>query len=188
MTAGVEILAEAARRGVVLAVEGNRLNWKAPSRAMTPDLIETLRKNKKEIIALLRERDVWARQRWGCPPDGEIIISLLMPKLSGKEAELLVGYFAHQPNTVIQWICDQTSRYDLAVPHWKPPAIREFAAALDCMLWQWADVLGLPEQASRYERVQQAIKKLKELDEIAQHLAQKWPTPAKGKLDGGPST
>ena len=107
-----------------------------------------------------------------------------MPKLSGKEAELLVGYFAHQPNTVIQWICDQASRYDLAVPHWKPPAIREFAAALDCLLWQWADVLGLPEQASRYERVQQAIKKLKELDEIAQHFAQQWPA----KTEGGQST
>ena len=54
MTAGVEILAEAARRGVILAVEGNWLNWKAPSRAMTSDLIETLRKNKKELIELLR--------------------------------------------------------------------------------------------------------------------------------------
>tara|TARA_B100002003_G_scaffold26648_1_gene22187 strand:+ start:982 stop:1536 length:555 start_codon:yes stop_codon:yes gene_type:complete len=184
VTAGVEILAEAARRGVILAVEGNRLNWKAPSRAMTSDLIETLRKNKKEIIELLRERDVLARQRWGCPPDGEISLSLPMPRLLDKDVELLVSHFAHQPNTVIQWICDQASRYDLAVPHWKPPAIREFAAALDCLLWQWEDILRPPEQASRYERVQQAIKKLKELDEIAQHFAQQWPA----KTEGGQST
>jgi len=51
MTA-TEILSELARRGVHLEVAGDKLRWR-PKEAVTPDLVETLKQRKAEIIAAL---------------------------------------------------------------------------------------------------------------------------------------
>ena len=39
---------------------------------------------------------------------------------------------------------------------WQPPAVRELAAMLDCVLWQWEYILTPPDRASHYDRVQEA--------------------------------
>jgi len=49
-----EILAELDRRGVILEPNGDRLHYRAPQRALTPELREAITENKAEIISTLR--------------------------------------------------------------------------------------------------------------------------------------
>ena len=49
-----EILAELDRRGVVLEPNGNKLRYRAPQGALTPELREAITENKAEIISTLR--------------------------------------------------------------------------------------------------------------------------------------
>lgn len=178
MTTAPDVLAEAARRGVVLSVEGDRLTWRAPAGAVTPDLMESMRTHKTAILAALREPDVIARQRWGRPPDVEIPLSLLKPILSDRDTELVTEHTARQPAEVVRWVCQQANRYDVSASHWQPPAVRELAAMLDCLLWQWEQVLTPPARASRYDRVQEAVRKVRDLEEAARYFTEHQPAPA----------
>ena len=175
MTTAPDVLAEAARRGVVLSVEGDRLTWRAPAGAVTPDLMESMRTHKTAILAALREPDVIARQRWGRPPDVEIPLSLLKPILSDRDTELVTEHIARQSAEVVRWVCDQANRYDVSASHWQPPAARELAAMLDCLLWQWAHVLAPPERATRFDRIQEAVRKLRGLGRTARFFTEHQP-------------
>ena len=53
MTA-TQILSELQHRGVSLEVAGDKLRFR-PKAAVTPDLVEALRRRKSEILAVLRE-------------------------------------------------------------------------------------------------------------------------------------
>ena len=53
----LDVLREARRRGVELAVNGSRLHVDAPQGAMTPDLLDALRRHKADLLALVPERD-----------------------------------------------------------------------------------------------------------------------------------
>ena len=171
MTTAREIMEEAARRGVALAVEGDRLSWRAPAGAATPDLIEGMKAHKAAILEALREPDIMARQRYGRPPDCEIPLTVLRPMLSDRDAELLTAFIERQPAPVVRWVCCQADRYDLAARQWQPPAVREYAASLDCLLWQWEPLLPQPDRASRYDRVQAAVRKLRGIEDAARHFA-----------------
>jgi|GEM_PF-4991739 len=164
MTTAREIMAEAARRGVALAAKGDRLTWRAPAGAVTPDMIEGMKAHKAAILAALREPDVIARQRYGRPPEGEIPLSVLKPVLADRDAELVTAFITRQPAAVVRWVCVQADRYDVAAPHWQPPAVRELAAMLDCVLWQWGNILPPPDRASYFDRVQEAVRMLRDLD------------------------
>ena len=50
------LMADLKQRGVELAVDGDRLRWRAPEGVVTADVIETLRSHKPEVIAALAER------------------------------------------------------------------------------------------------------------------------------------
>ena len=52
-----ETLAELDRRGVVLEPNGDRLRYRAPQGALTPELREAITENKAEIISTLRRLD-----------------------------------------------------------------------------------------------------------------------------------
>jgi hypothetical protein len=163
MTTAREIMAEATRRSVALAVEGDRLSWRAPAGAVTPDLIEGMKTHKAAILDALREPDIMARQRYGRPPDCEIPLTVLRPMLSDRDAELLTAFIERQPAPVVRWVCCQADRYDVAAHQWQPPAVREYAAMIDCLLWQWGQVLTLPDRASRQDRTKEAIQLLRDL-------------------------
>ena len=49
-----ETLAELDRRGVVLEPNGDKLRYRAPQGALTPELREAITENKAEIISTLR--------------------------------------------------------------------------------------------------------------------------------------
>ena len=53
MTSG-ETLAELERLGVVLEPNGDKLRYRAPQGALTPELREAITENKAEIISTLR--------------------------------------------------------------------------------------------------------------------------------------
>ena len=53
MTSG-ETLAELERLGVVLEPNGNKLRYRAPQGALTPELREAITENKAEILSTLR--------------------------------------------------------------------------------------------------------------------------------------
>ena len=53
MTSG-ETLAELERLGMVLEPNGNKLRYRAPQGALTPELREAITENKAEIISTLR--------------------------------------------------------------------------------------------------------------------------------------
>jgi hypothetical protein len=79
-----------------------------------------------------------------------------------------------QPPAVWQWIEDQAGRYaqrDTRRP--RPDAF--LAAALDCLLWQWAELASLPapDRASRYDRIQEAVKLLRSLEEADRYFTER---------------
>ncbi len=160
----VEMLLEAAQqRGIHLTAEGDRLKWSGPAGAMPPDLLAELRTHKPALLAALRLADITARQRWGRPPVESIPVSFTRPTLPDRDAELLTEYIARQPQEVVQWVVEQAARYDAAFPAWEPRVSREWAAALDCLLWQWERPLDLPSNTPRPVRVRAALSLLRSL-------------------------
>lgn len=51
-----EVLSELENRGVAITTDGDRLRWRAPKGAMTPDLIQRAQAYKPAILALLTNR------------------------------------------------------------------------------------------------------------------------------------
>ncbi len=51
-----QILTMAHKKGIILSVQGDLIIYKAPLGTMTPDLIESLRTHKKNIIGLLTDQ------------------------------------------------------------------------------------------------------------------------------------
>ena len=49
-----EVLSELRGRGVVLALDGDWLRWRAPKGTMTPDLLARIREHKPILLAALR--------------------------------------------------------------------------------------------------------------------------------------
>jgi hypothetical protein len=170
VTTAAEIMAEAARRGVVLRIEGGRLKWSAPTGAMTADLAGTITANKAEIIAALGVAATGSEQRHGCAPVEELPLALVRPTVTDRDGELLVEFFTRQPVAVVQWILAQADRYGTAAPHWQPPALREYAAALDALLWQWEGTLPAEDEASQGQRVKAALEKLRGLGAAAREI------------------
>lgn len=165
MTIAAEVLAEAARRGVALTIEGDRLSWRAPAGAVTPDLIEGMKTHKAAILKAIR----WPR--YGRIPTGEIPLTLSRPSLSGRTAELLTACIERRPPPVVRWVCCQADRYDVAAPHWQPPAGREYAAMLDYMLWEWERIVPPADRATRDERTQEVISILEEMNAAERHFS-----------------
>lgn len=174
------VLAQCARRGVVLAAEGDRLSWRAPAGAVTADLIEAMKTHKGAILAGLVEPDAMARQRYGRPPDHEIQPAALKPSVSDRDADLLMAWVGRQPARVLSWIVCQADRYDAAHPEWQPPVVREYAAVLDVLLWQFEPLASVPapDRASRWDRVQAAIKVLRGIQEAKAYFAEPQPPTA----------
>lgn len=57
-----DLLVDLERRGVTLELRGDRLAWRAPQGAVTPELVEVLARHKAELVELLESPDV-------CTPD-----------------------------------------------------------------------------------------------------------------------
>jgi len=134
------------------------------------------------------ESRVADRQRWGLPPGEEIPLATLTPTLRPADVDLLTAHMKRQPPAVWQWIEDQAGRYaqrDTRRP--RPDAF--LAAALDCLLWQWAELASLPppDRASRYDRIQEAVKLLRSIEEADRHFTEHRPALAGEKTKGEPS-
>ncbi len=52
-----ELLATLARMGLSIAVDGDSLRVRGPRASMTPDIAQTLRDHRVELLALLDERE-----------------------------------------------------------------------------------------------------------------------------------
>lgn len=52
-----QILSYVRQKGIVLIPDGDRINYKAPSGIMTPDLVETIRTHKHAILGALSQGD-----------------------------------------------------------------------------------------------------------------------------------
>ena len=50
-----QILSYVRQKGVILIPNGDRINYKAPSGVMTPDLAETIRTHKQAILSILNQ-------------------------------------------------------------------------------------------------------------------------------------
>ena len=61
MTAAA-LVADLRKRGVALAVVGDRLRWRAPKGVMTEAMVKALRCHKADVLAALNARKA---QRWG---------------------------------------------------------------------------------------------------------------------------
>ena len=66
-----ETLAELDRRGVVLEPNGDRLRYRAPQGALTPELREAMTENKAEIISTLRRVGDGQPAPLNRPPENE---------------------------------------------------------------------------------------------------------------------
>jgi hypothetical protein len=80
---------------------------------------------------------------------------------------------------VWQWIEGQAGRYAQR-DTWRPQPDAFLAAALDCLLWQWAELASLPapDRASRYDRIQEAMKLLRSLKEADRYFTEQRPATA----------
>jgi len=134
------------------------------------------------------ESRVADRQRWGLSPGEEIPLATLTPTLRQADVALLTAYIKRQPPAVWQWIEDQALRYaqrDTRRP--RPDAF--LAAAMDCLLWQWAELTSIPapDRASRYDRIQEAVKLLWSIEEAYRQFTEHRPALAGEKTKGKPS-
>ncbi|MFC1453160.1 hypothetical protein ACFLSJ_07465 [Verrucomicrobiota bacterium] len=172
-----ELLAECRNRGIALTATAEGIRYAAPPGAMTQDLLSRMKAHKPAILAALLQQDTMARQRYGRPPDGDIPLSPQKPVLSDRDIELTAAFITRQPIDVVRWVCAQAERYDVATPHWQPPAIRELGAILDIVLWQWQHVLPPPGQASRHQRTQGAVRLLRDLDVDVRYFDMLWSGP-----------
>ena len=176
MTLPDQIIETATRRGIHFTAAGDRLKWTGPAGAMTPDLLSALRDHKSAILAALTEPEHISRQRWGKAPPEALRLSYLKPSLSGEDAALLSAHFARQPVEVRTWARGQSNRYSAAFAAWPPP-IREHAALLDLLLWQWERPLPLPSSALWGDRVRSALAMLRSLTAEMEFFVQHNPTP-----------
>ena len=53
----LELLAELDRLGVAVALAGDKIRLGAPAGVVPPDLLETLRRHKPELVAMLKRKD-----------------------------------------------------------------------------------------------------------------------------------
>lgn len=51
-----KILSVVNEKGIILEAQGGHINYKAPPGTMTPDLVESIRTHKKNIISLLNSK------------------------------------------------------------------------------------------------------------------------------------
>lgn len=118
------------------------------------------------------ESGVADRQRWGLPPVEEIPLATMTPPLRPADVALLTAHLKRQPPDVWQWIEDQAGRYAQR-DNRRPFPDSLLAAMLDALLWQWEGTSSLtpPDRASRYDRVQEAARKLRDLEAAAQDAA-----------------
>jgi hypothetical protein len=131
------------------------------------------------------ESPVADRQRWGLPPGEEIPLATMTPTLRPADVDLLTAHMKRQPPAVWQWIEDQAGRYAQRDTR-RPRSDAFLAAALDCLLWQWAELASLPapNRASRYDRIQEAVKLLRSLEEADRYFTEHRPAPAGEKTKG----
>jgi len=87
----------------------------------------------------------------------------------------------------VRWVCVQADRYDVASSKWQPPAVRELAAMLDVILWQWEKILSPPQNASRYDRVQESIRRLRDLHATSRSFDKLRSNPTHKKATGEPN-
>ena len=98
MTSG-ETLAELERLGVVLEPNGDKLRYRAPQGALTPELREAITENKAEIISTLRRLDD------GQPPP------LDRPPKTEQELRLWMDHTA-DPEVFARWLEWAMNRFD----------------------------------------------------------------------------
>ena len=80
-----ETLAELDRRGVVLEPNGDKLRYRAPQGALTPELREAITENKAEIISTLRRLDDGQPPPLDRPPGNEQELRRWMDRTSDPE-------------------------------------------------------------------------------------------------------
>jgi len=85
MTAG-ETLAELHRRGVALEPNGDRLKYRAPQGALTPELRKAMAEHKAAIISTLRRLGDGRAPPLGRPPQTEQELRRLIDHLADSEA------------------------------------------------------------------------------------------------------
>jgi len=112
-------------------------------------------------------------QRWSVPPDAEIPLATITPTLRPDDAELVTIHLKRQSPDVWKWIEAQADRYTRRDTR-QPRSAAELEAALDCLLWQWEVLASVPppDRASRYDRIQSAVKLLRSLEETDRQFAE----------------
>lgn len=134
------------------------------------------------------ESPVADRQRWGLPPGEQIPLATLTPTIRPADVDLLTAHMKRQPPEVWQWIEDQAGRYAQRDTR-RPRSDAFLAAALDCLLWEWdgiPHIMPPADRASRYDRVQAAVRYLRSLADIARDFEETRTAPA-GERKGPPA-
>lgn len=124
-------------------------------------------------------------QRWGLPPGEEIPLATLTPTIRPADVDLLTAHMKRQPPDVWQWIEDQAGRYAQRDTR-RTGSDAFLAAALDCLLWQWAELASIPapDRTSRYDRIQEAVKLLRSIEEADCYFTEHRPATAGEKTKG----
>ena len=81
-----EVLEQAARAGLVLRVEGERIRAQSSGVPITPELKEGLKTNREQIVAILRLRDV--HRAMGLSDDDIVFVERAL--LSGSVSEIRI--------------------------------------------------------------------------------------------------
>ena len=65
-----QILSYAHQKGIILTADGGRLNYRAPTGVMTPDMAEMIRAHKQTILSILNQDGIaFVKQRDLCVSD-----------------------------------------------------------------------------------------------------------------------
>ena len=89
-------------KGVSIWIEGNVIKYKGPSEVLTPDILQTLKTKKQEILQA--EKKPTRAQGYGCAGCGNRIYQAVEAWVLSELPESSPWQYEHKP--VVHWKCE----------------------------------------------------------------------------------
>ena len=103
MKTAVDVLTEFESMNIKLWIDGEQLRYRGPSDVLTPDVLDTLKQIKKQLMQFLSNRPTKAKG-YGCAGCGNRIYEVVQAWEISELPES--SSWTHEHSSVVHWRCD----------------------------------------------------------------------------------
>ena len=103
MKAVVDVLSEYESMNIKLWIDGEQLRYRGPSDVLTPDVLDTLKQIKKQLMQYLSNRPTKAKG-YGCAGCGNRIYEVVQAWEISELPES--SSWTHEHSSVVHWRCE----------------------------------------------------------------------------------